>query len=627
MSPTISAATKAVALVPRKKILAERNEAFTLTDSPKPLVGSSRSIRSYCSPDNDCDEQISFDGNSLLTKKPYDPLTNYLSPRPKFLRYNPNKKRRIFLHGENEIKKIKDGLGFVSTSSSFESQKVVEERTFEEGGLKNKYAEMEKTEGNCKDCGDEGVEEVEESEEFEEEEKCWSLFGLLKFLLVLCSLFLSTSFIYSINSPDPSLIQEAVWEFRGEFVNQSNLHAEAAIRKEYVISEIEVTYGKGEESHISLLYLVKHKAKIDNEFAEAGISEDNGNGDGLLDSTVELPEITIENSEDIYDDGLMSKVEAFGTLQWAEVIKGETDTDIKVFDSKAEALDSRPIECIKDEEMESTEDAFDQVQGAETVELLESFQEDLTIEPSNDLNIENVIMENEEIKVQLEVLALAVSLSIIAALGFLYRSRRRNIGEDIFFPTQKNNGKEDSLPMETQHRITAPVKAAHQIQNSNAICSAKEEKMKKVESIVSPSTTPSVSLNVDIEDFSRQSQGPIVELLGELVIGEEANSSFNSNKRRRVLDSEVKNSNNYPFTEMMISQSKAPLVENQRYLPQPELSNAADSSSQKKKSVFRKEVKFLAFICHSICTLQFIPLHISEMLSFLYVCRKAKAAN
>ncbi|KAL8122928.1 uncharacterized protein LOC141701871 isoform X2 [Apium graveolens] len=710
MSPTISAAQKAAALVPRKKILADRNEGFSFTIgsahsirsncstgydcddehnsfggdlvlekkiladrnegltfsiSPKPLVGSAHSERSNCSTGKNCDDdQISFDGDWVLEKKPYDPLTNYLSPRPKFLRYNPNKKRRIFLCGEDEFEKMKDGLGFVSTSSSVEFQKVVEGKEVEEGGVKKRVEELERTESDCNGCDLEETEEAGESEEFEEEkdEKCWSFLRFLKFLLVLGSLFLSTAFMYSMDSPDSFLTREAVWDSRGGFVNQTNVHEEVVLRKEFVISEFEVLDGKEEETHFSSLQIVTQNDVVDNAFAEAGIYEDNGNG--MLESISKLPQATIERFEDIYNDELMRKAEASDTLLRAEPNESEVNTDNKVVHSEAEALDSRVIECIRnlemesidevvfnqvpiaesvevyesfqkdlffeiepsndtlpwaesevsegnakcevlhsetegldsrvneytrDQEIESTE-AFDQVHSAKTVEIFESFQEDLfsEIEPSTKLNAENVMMESEEMKLQLSVLVLAVFFSIAAALGFLYQLQRIN-GKATSFPAQNNNGKEDSLPMETLHQNAEPAIAAHQIHNGIAICGAKEDKTKKVESIISPSTTPFPPMKEATEELSGQRLAPKVELLGELVIGEEANGSFKSNKRRRVLASEVKNDSNHLFTETTISHSKAPLVQDQRYSPQFELSNASDSSSRKKKSVSKKK--------------------------------------
>ena len=67
MEPTLSAATKTA----KKKILAERNQAFTFTNSSKPPILDSRtsparSVRSSCSSDYDEDEENSFDGNTVM---------------------------------------------------------------------------------------------------------------------------------------------------------------------------------------------------------------------------------------------------------------------------------------------------------------------------------------------------------------------------------------------------------------------------------------------------------------------------------------------------------------------------------------------------------------------------------
>ncbi|KAJ6308958.1 hypothetical protein OIU76_018535 [Salix suchowensis] len=49
-----------------------------------------------------------YEENALLldhlSSRPYDPLTNYISPRPTFLRYKPHRLRDIFLRRENEAR-------------------------------------------------------------------------------------------------------------------------------------------------------------------------------------------------------------------------------------------------------------------------------------------------------------------------------------------------------------------------------------------------------------------------------------------------------------------------------------------------------------------------------------------
>ncbi|PRQ51119.1 hypothetical protein RchiOBHm_Chr2g0140801 [Rosa chinensis] len=143
MSPTISAACKAVSS--RKNILGERNEVSesvfsnTHVEKATPLTPPvSKSL---------CDEQnvVSDD----LSSRPYDPVTNYLSPRPQFLRYNPNRRRELILGLGNSNAEGIDGLN-LSSSGSFESQKASDE----EGGSVTTSSSSDKQE-------DEDVEEID----------------------------------------------------------------------------------------------------------------------------------------------------------------------------------------------------------------------------------------------------------------------------------------------------------------------------------------------------------------------------------------------------------------------------------------------------------------------------------
>ncbi|KAK9156598.1 hypothetical protein Scep_003172 [Stephania cephalantha] len=124
MSPTISAASKAVA--PRKKVLSERNDGAEDLDfdghsvrssqnSTTPL--SSRGFERVVDDDDDDDDDVlepSF--------QPYDPLTNYLSPRPKFLRYNPNRRMEILHRRDGDLRKRGE-----DPNVSVESQKLIDE--------------------------------------------------------------------------------------------------------------------------------------------------------------------------------------------------------------------------------------------------------------------------------------------------------------------------------------------------------------------------------------------------------------------------------------------------------------------------------------------------------------------
>ncbi|XP_017255511.1 uncharacterized protein LOC108225198 [Daucus carota subsp. sativus] len=607
MEPTLSAATKTA----KKKILAERNQAFTFTNFLKPPILDSRtsparSVRSSCSSDYDEEEENSFDGNTS-SKKPYDPFTNYLSPRPKFLRYDPNKKRRIFLHGESDITEKKDDLGVISSKSSFESQKVVEE-TFEEDSVKEDV-EPEKTGGDPYDHDDEVEETEEELEEFEEEEeKCWSLLGLLRFLLVLGSVYLTTSFICSMDSTEHSLIQDAIREFRYGFLNQSNTH-EVATKMEYFTSKSIFLGGKGHESPISSPNVTQED--IDVEFVEVGISEVIRDDNEVPASTAGLPELKIEKSEDVDDDELIGKVEASDSLQWVEATESETNIDVAASGAEASSdehsgSDFGENTSAKDEEMGENRDGLDQLQHHETAEVKDMFSEtkassDFNVEfehmESEEIKVEFEPTESEEIKLQLGLAVLVLLFSVVPALCLLYHSRRghtkeasfptkKNSDEEASLPTKKNSSREASLPVELHQPNAGP---AHWTQNTTSICSVEEEYVKKVASFPSPSTPLLPSMKVP-EEPSRQRQTPIVELLGELVIGEEKSSFVRSSKvTRKIPNSEERNASNSLSTQMIKSQSQTSLVPNQVYPTQLEVSTA-DSTSQKKKRPVKEEI-------------------------------------
>ncbi|TQD92036.1 hypothetical protein C1H46_022361 [Malus baccata] len=127
---SISAVSKRMAIASRKNILGERMEASEpdfwnthVEKSHKAIDNVSHSLSQALpkSPpsfqSHDADEALSND----LASRPYDPVTNYLSPRPQFLRYKPNRRQELFLGLEN-------GVGFrTSTSGSFDYQKATGE--------------------------------------------------------------------------------------------------------------------------------------------------------------------------------------------------------------------------------------------------------------------------------------------------------------------------------------------------------------------------------------------------------------------------------------------------------------------------------------------------------------------
>nr|GLL35144.1 uncharacterized protein LOC109192494 isoform X2 [Ipomoea trifida] len=115
-SPPMSEASKTA--VRGKNILGERNGA----DSNSGRSSLGISSQSCASGSNDDEQNSTFVADSSSNQ--YDPLTNYLSPRPKYLRYKPNRRREILLHLENKGGEGNDELG-VERSVSVETKEFV----------------------------------------------------------------------------------------------------------------------------------------------------------------------------------------------------------------------------------------------------------------------------------------------------------------------------------------------------------------------------------------------------------------------------------------------------------------------------------------------------------------------
>ncbi|XP_039025950.1 uncharacterized protein LOC120159427 [Hibiscus syriacus] len=197
---------------PRKKVLGERNESPgsnssithfskspSLDSKPSPnIIAKASQMNSPNLDPKVNSKEPAFQKTPLSygsrdgtpSPGPYDPLKNYLSPRPQFLRYNPDRRKEIFLRLEMEGKE-----GDNSTLESDEADTVSSDNS----SLASSSSSQEDEEF--------GVESEslsdKEDEEFEEgeDETAWSLGGVLKYFLLLVVLLLSTSYISSMNSP------------------------------------------------------------------------------------------------------------------------------------------------------------------------------------------------------------------------------------------------------------------------------------------------------------------------------------------------------------------------------------------------------------------------------------------
>ncbi|XP_074285367.1 uncharacterized protein LOC141610948 [Silene latifolia] len=190
MSPTISASSKFNS-TPNKKVLGElKSPKSDLGKLGNSNSGSRKSLPKIplISPKNvvhspKTNDEFVHGDDSVL---PYDPLTNYLSPRPRFLRYRPNRRREILVKtGEKtDTDSDSDSDSCIDSLSKEESEEIV---------IYDQKVVLD--------------EEDEDLDEFEEEN--WGLkWGLFKFLIVLCSVFFCTMCICSMNSSSLMVKQE-----------------------------------------------------------------------------------------------------------------------------------------------------------------------------------------------------------------------------------------------------------------------------------------------------------------------------------------------------------------------------------------------------------------------------------
>lgn len=417
MSPTISAASKAAP--PRKKVLAERNgvpdvnqilfaKPFNFspkTSSPKCSTNGGTDIKSYSSEPFNFDPKTSAkcstnccnnvrlctsepaDDSSL---KPYDPITNYLSPRPQFLRYNPNRRHKILVYSENEAGEIKYGLD-AKRGLSFDTKKPAFEESLgedtqgssvscsEEGFVTEEDEKMDNDSQDSsisssdkgsveeedekidnEDAGDYHVGEVvdEEEEEIEviEEGGGLSLEGALKILFWMVFLISETLYISSMNSPRLP----------------HNLHGIAGLNFSEGANEPIGILGKTE---IGLMEF--DQGEINDGFEEEYVIRDDMKG--LVEITDELGEVEVEAEhlqvDYVCDGELGCKEESSDQLQVPETAKVEVHEEVfKSIDKSSDQLwgaDFTKSEGVRIREMEKAEEGSHEFQGSETAEMSE----------------------------------------------------------------------------------------------------------------------------------------------------------------------------------------------------------------------------------------------------------------
>ncbi|KAG1346625.1 hypothetical protein COCNU_06G004540 [Cocos nucifera] len=187
--------------ISKKKILAEKNDSpfsdprdlyHDITPQENAMVvsghpGAHSRVMPLCSKVSNSGDQNAI--NPDCSQAPYDPLINYTSPRPEFLRYNPNRRQEILQRIEGEMKIEEEGSG-AEWSSSSDSKKTDAEESSSVSSTPLKASfqdkEVQETEEVVSDAEDDDTEEEEEVEVMPWYYKiAWRLLLLLGVLLPL----------------------------------------------------------------------------------------------------------------------------------------------------------------------------------------------------------------------------------------------------------------------------------------------------------------------------------------------------------------------------------------------------------------------------------------------------------
>lgn len=602
MSPTISAASKAI--IPKKKILAERNEASESIFS-EPVVQKTSNLESkptssnpvteksdIASPQgfepNDNEENVVADGSL----RPYDPLTNYLSPRPKFLRYKPNRRQEIFHRLENEIPEGKDGLS--STSGSSESQKVSDEESDSGSGHGSLISS---TQEDAKQDHEEIEESDEENEEVEEEE-VWSVKRVLESLFWFVLLVISTLYVSSMNSPEPSPSLQSfegpkygyceiqnrtleafmakkvesgsnIWDERDELqmaLDQVSQKADDEwIKEEEMVQDVKM----GGESEAVEVDEDGMKGVVDElgEVLDLQVEDIEANCDHQRMFTSEISDQIDENSELQYA-GTIEKFEAFQDYQAPSMSDG---VDLHIMESDiSNVLEEENDVWVKEAEEVNNEKAGEEEMVERRMEEMENGDTDTEI-----LNFE-VEEELEGLKKQLEtdsllklVIGVSVFSMIVAFLVLVFHFKRKKALRKDSSLIVKHCSEAMIVEKEKKDSSLIPIEKSKTTRKDSFIvkpctesvmgdkCSSELPNREEVhtERVDSFRGHPSFHPMEEVSKRDYESRAPSVELLGEFEVGEVSSSLRSGGVKNRRM--EIEESSKYSVSTEKKSGSKA----------------------------------------------------------------------
>ncbi|XP_015070852.1 uncharacterized protein LOC107015176 [Solanum pennellii] len=568
MSPTISAASKASIPI-RKKILAERNELSTTCESlphKASNVGSKTnslnstshrsgnlpiSTYSYASESDNDQENNSVVDSSY---KPYDPLTNDLGPRPKYLRYQPNRRRGTFL----DPKKSDEDQGSLQQTQDPSNLPEISNLELE----------------NDEDVVEDSVEDDEEEME-EDVDREWSLKGVFKVLLLLAVFFLSGSNLSTMDSAVSSdsgavirkNIFEAVFhEIYGSdsaYVDQpeysqsgflelcqreTNNELKAVEFVEDTLELLEVGSAEMEETTQPQEEGVSADVDINQDNTEVEVTHSVVHGDAEEETmSTGADEVTIFNEVD------EAEVDGFDEqLQRDQVDKN--DPELENLEVLLDDISSSKFELAEvDNNIEQLEKTSQEQTGE--VEIQETVPEgaeeiETEVEISNfDSEIESENAEVKEIGLSNAVIVVGVSAAsalLAMAMAIIYVTRKPNASiqtpQAEIFNSSAIASVEGEL-LENKNETSVKVSSLQEPLNnpSENRSNSHLERIPAIESITQASSLcgPTTEASKEISHFS----APKIELLGEMMVGE-VNSSLRSCVRKNnMIEAEGSNIN------------------------------------------------------------------------------------
>ncbi|WCJ40883.1 hypothetical protein M5689_021782 [Euphorbia peplus] len=551
MSPTISATSKFNHS--RKRVLGERNESFDNVRKTPILDSKSISKPPISDLDRYSSEKIAVSDD--LSSKPYDPLTNYLSPRPTFLRYKPNRRLQMLLQRETAEKEGGNEADSECDSSSSSCGSVPQSQSDQIGDKENER-ENNGPESECDSacsCAllprSQGDEISDSDDEFEFEEvkdgRGWSLRGAFKVFMVLFLLVISTLYISTMNSPTPSPVVLAVSGVRDgyhmmhnrvyEYANQSRL---SYGRHDRIIEEEKAVDVRMEEES-SNEFKEKENDRVVEEMAEDGVGEEEEE-----EEIVELEEEGEGEVDDTFEAGDDEEIfELQQEEEWVEIMDSVDGSNILDF-SDPEIEEVSLFEQVVEEPSSVVADALEKerfvpesiIEGIFERERVPIGNVTDDVHRIEDVGGNNMIKGIETVQIE-SVLKAAVIAFFVVLSSFIasrVHSRKSRIArEKNTSPTSPPVVDEPCFESVSAHEeekrpIESASAAAADFGIPKSLMNAMEEASKGTKE------RPSVSL-------SRESRAaPIIELLGELELSEMSTSLRSCGiKNSKVFEIEV----------------------------------------------------------------------------------------